>query len=155
MAQRKLKFICINDGNVREMTDTGLVKGETSSNRQAIIRVLGKRVEVDGKKLSTFMLAEAPTVELYPEDPFDQEVLRDRQGNLILPDAVWLAERARRIRQSTARQEEMQEKARDVLKQDVAEGLTDLIGMLRSAGAVGGKPQGGKAQGKAKAGAEE
>lgn len=146
---RKLKLMCLKHPNVTEMEDTGNTReGEFTSNRQAIRRVLEKRTALaDGRKIHTFVLAEEPKHIFDDEDTFDLNVLKDSNGRWRLPTPEWLKEQEAFCAEEKRRAEEAANRANDILRRDVADGLTELLSQTRAISGGG--------RGKAKKGAEE
>jgi hypothetical protein len=125
---RKLKLVCLNHANVVEYDDTGNVQGEYSSNRQAIKRILDKTTDLgDGRKVKTFMLAEKPKDVFSEDDEFDMNVLRNSDGDWRLPTDAWKQERERRIEAARRSAENAQQKADDILRREVADGVVELL----------------------------
>lgn len=145
MPSRVLHLICLNDASVRSMRDTGLVKGETSSNRQAIIRVLEKKIEVVGedgkvKKIPAFYLKEPPDTALFEEDEFDSRFLKGDDGEWKRPSDAWLAMRAKRIEDSEENKREVERAAREMLERDAAGSIAELLQMGRNARPAPSRP---------------
>lgn len=125
---RKILFLALRDANVWPYHDEGRAKdGAQTVSRGQIENLVDKKVVVDGKTFPCFMLAEVPEA-LYPNDAFDEKVLKDRRGNWILAasDPEWMAQRKKFV----AAAAERVERAKGVLEthvgREVVEGLAQL-----------------------------
>jgi len=127
MASRRLKLFCINDKHVVEFLDTGVDRnGDPTSQRQALMRVLEKKVVVGDLKVATFCLAEAPEVLFVDDDEFENRYLRDRSGNWALPTPQWMEMREARSGERARRAAQHGEAAQEALAQKAVGAMIDL-----------------------------
>lgn len=128
---RIIKLVCVNDVHVREFPDTGNDRnGDPTSNRQALMRVLDKRVEVDGRSVKAFLLAEMPSVRFSGDEDFDQRVLMDGRGDWLIPDEAWLKVRAARCEARALRASGHEQQAQAAQAQQVTGAMVDLARSL-------------------------
>ena len=123
---RDLKFVSINDEHVIVKHDGGMKNGKPTSDRNAIIHLLRKRVNVDGRDFPVYLLAEVPE-QLHPKDPLDLDLLRDRAGNWALPYDEWLEERAKRAKVRADRNAHIQEITGASSAREVIRGFAGLV----------------------------
>ena len=126
MASRKIKLVSLKDSHVVEFTDGGLVKGEPSSGRWALLRVLDKRVEVDGKRLPLCLLAEVPSL----VDPdFDERNFQDKGGEWILAhkQEAWAKVRSSFISEAKRKADEASDIAAQRIGGTIAGNMVDLV----------------------------
>ncbi len=139
MPSRVIKLVCLNHPHVVEFIDTGKDKnGDPTSNRQALVRVLGKRVLLDsGARVPTFQLAEPPVTTFVGDEEFDDATLRDRgTGNWLLPTPEWRATQKSRCESRTARAEAHEDHAREAMAKNVTGAMIDLARSLGPTAAV-------------------
>lgn len=127
---RVIRVRSITDENTYDFVDGGINKsGEPTQSRLRTERALKKRVLVlgsDTESLPVFALAETPP-SFSPDDPFDRDLLKDRDGSWAMPTAKWKAEQAKRVgkRSDSARIAAM--KAKQTAANAVVDNLSKLI----------------------------
>lgn len=138
MATRIIKLACVNDSHVREFPDTGVDKnGDPTSNRQALMHVLEKRVTLgDGAVVPAFRLAEAPSVVFANDEEFDNRTLRNDEGKWSLPTPGWLAIRAKRTEARREREDIHSNHATQAQAQNVTAAMVDLARSITNTGAI-------------------
>lgn len=134
---RILKFLCLHNEGVREVRDLGYTRdGTPTGQRQAIERMLEKVSVINGKRVQTFLLAEAPDAEWSDQDPLDKR-LRTQDGEWQLPSPAWLSIRAARIAEQKALAEEAGNRALEMATNSLA---TQLGGLMKQATAANAAP---------------
>lgn len=137
--KRKIRLKSIKDNNVVEFTDGGVDReGEPTSQRQALTRILGKRVSVtvDGKELSLpiFLVVDvgdwwlAPGERLPGGDEFvayDQDYVRREHTEKML--ATWEKARAQFLAASTERRRYAEMQAEQAQSSDVAKIISQMV----------------------------
>lgn len=137
--KRTIKLKSIKDPHVVEFVDGGVDReGEPTGQRQALTRVLSKRVPavVDGKEhaLPVFLVVEvgewrlAPSERLPNSDEFvayDQDVVRREHPERLL--AVWEKARAQFIGASTERRRYAEQQAEQAQSADVAKVISQMV----------------------------
>lgn len=126
MAIRKIKLLSIKDSHVVDFTDGGIVKGEPSAGREALLRVLAKRVEVDGKRMPLFLLAEVPTI---VDSLFDENVFQDKVGDWVLAHKqdAWMKVRASFVGESQRKADAASDMAAQRIGGQIAGSLVDMV----------------------------
>jgi hypothetical protein len=136
MPSRVIKLVCLNHRNVVEFLDTGRDKnGDPTSNRQALMRVLGKTVTVEGEgpsavRMRTFALFEPPSTIFAGDEEFDDEVLRDNNGSWRLPSKEWREMQEKRCAVRAARASSADQQAQQALAQNISGAMLDLAKSL-------------------------
>jgi hypothetical protein len=137
--KRNIKLISIKDVNVIDFVDGGVDReGEPTSQRQALTRILGKRVSavVDGKEhtLPVFLISDvgdwrlAPSERLPNGDEFlayEQDVIRREHPERML--ATWKKAQAQFISQSTERRRYAEQQAEQAQSADVAKVISQMV----------------------------
>jgi hypothetical protein len=124
---RLLKFVCLHNEGVRVVQDLGYTRdGTPTGQRQAILRMLDKVSVIDGRRVQTFLLAEAPTEEFSEHDPLDRQ-LRTQAGEWQLPSPAWLALRAKRLEEQQRLADEASEKALHIATNNLSSQLGKLM----------------------------
>lgn len=139
--KRSVFLISIKDPHVVRFTDGGVDReGQPTSQRQALMRVLSKRVNVDGRELPIFRLAKEPTpwvlapTERLPESEefqaFDDEKLyeyADGERKLRGPFPAWTKARDAFLAKSIERQREAEAQVETAILGDVGKGISQLV----------------------------
>jgi len=130
MGSRQVKLLCLRHDGVVSVLDCGHdATGTPTGQRQALKRMLEKTTVVDGRNVPTFVLAEAPTVVLRPDDALDRS-LRDNVGRWMLPSKEWLAIRDTFL----AQEQQARDAAADRLQREASAAVaTQLVGLVDKA----------------------
>lgn len=137
--KRTIKLKSIKDTNVVEFVDGGIDReGEPTSQRQALTRVLGKRVPVtlDGKEyqLPVYLIVDvgewrfANSERMPQSDDFlsyEQDVIRREHPEHLL--AKWEKARAQFIAASTERRRYAEQQAEQAQSADVAKVISQMV----------------------------
>jgi hypothetical protein len=137
--KRNIKLISIKDVNVIDFVDGGVDReGEPTSQRQALTRILGKRVSavVDGKEhvLPCFLISEVgdwrlATAERLPNGDeflaYEQDVIRREHPERML--SVWKKAQAQFISQSSERRRYAEHQAEQAQAGDVAKVISQMV----------------------------
>jgi hypothetical protein len=130
MGSRQIKLLCLRHDGVVTVLDCGHdATGTPTGQRQALKRMLEKTTVVDGRNVPTFVLAEAPTVVLRPDDAMDRS-LRDNVGRWMLPSKEWLSIRDTFL----AQEQQARDAAADRLQREASAAVaTQLVGLVDKA----------------------
>lgn len=137
--KRNIKLISIKDANVIDFVDGGVDReGEPTSQRQALTRILGKRVPVvvDGREhtLPIFLISEVgewrlATAERLPNGDeflaYEQDVIRREHPERML--ATWKKAQAQFISQSSERRRYAEHQAEQAQAGDVAKVISQMV----------------------------
>jgi hypothetical protein len=137
--KRIIKLISVKDVNVVEFVDGGVDReGEPTGQRQALTRILGKRVPVvvDGKEhtLPVFLVSDvgdwrlAPSERLPEGDAFvayEEDVIRREHPERMI--ATWKKAQTQFIAHSTERRRYAEQQAEQAQAGDVAKVISQMV----------------------------
>lgn len=137
--KRNIKLISIKDANVIDFVDGGVDReGEPTGQRQALTRILGKRVAavVDGKEhvLPIFLVHEVGEWRLAERErlpngdeflAYESDVIRREHPERML--AVWKKAQAQFINSSTERRRYAEQQAEQAQSADVAKVISQMV----------------------------
>ena len=124
---RKLKLMCLLDGDVRDVLDLGHTRdGTPTGQRQAIERMLSKETLVGGARYATFVLAEPPAECFDENDPLDSKTLRFN-GEWRLPSKAWLSVRDAKIADAQAKLDESRQRVMEQAGHALAAQMTSVV----------------------------
>jgi hypothetical protein len=131
---RKLKLLCLLDGDTRDVLDLGYTRdGTQTGQRQAIERMLSKTTQVGAQKFATFVLAEPPSESFDESDPLDNDRLRFN-GEWRLPSKQWLSVREAKIAEAQAKLEESRQRVLDKAGHVLAEQMASAVATVSQMG---------------------
>lgn len=136
--KRTIKLRCIKDPHLVDFIDSGITRdGEPTSQRQALARVLGKRVEVDGKMLPIFLVAEVGAWEMRPGERmpegdewqrFEEDTIRREHPEHLIKR--WEAAREKFIGASIERRRQAEAQLEQQTGGEVAKGIQAMVKAL-------------------------
>lgn len=136
--KRTIKLRSIKDVHVVDFVDAGITRdGEPTGQRQALARVLGKRIDVDGKPLPVFLVAEVGAWELRPTERmpdgdewqrFEEDVIRREHPEHLLKR--WEAAREKFIGASVERRRQAEAQLEQQTGAEVAKGIQSMVKAL-------------------------
>jgi hypothetical protein len=136
--KRKIRLRSIKDPHTVDFTDGGLTKeGEPTSQRQALARVLAKRVDVDGKPLPVFLVEHVGEWKMSPGEvmptgdefvAFEDDVVRREHPPHLLEK--WEAARAKFIGSSVERRRQAEAQMEQQMGGEVAKGIKSMVEAL-------------------------
>lgn len=137
--KRLIKLKSIKDPHIVEFVDGGIDReGQPTGQRQALSRVLSKRVEVDGKQLPVFLVADVGAWsmganERMPEGDdwqrFEEDVVRREHPEHLLKR--WEEARAKFIGSSTERRRQAESQLEQQTGAEVAKGIQSMVKALQ------------------------
>lgn len=142
--KRTIKLKCIKDPHVVEFVDGGIDReGQATSQRQALARVLSKRVDVDGKPLPVFLVHDVgqwtlgPTERMPDGDEwqrFEEDVIRREHPEHLLKR--WEDARAKFIGTSVERRRQAEAQLEQQTGAEVAKGIQNMVKALQQQSAT-------------------
>lgn len=133
--KRKIILKSIKDPHIVEFVDGGIDReGVPTSQRQALERVLGKRVEVDGRKLPVFLIVDVGPWKLAPGevmpsseefDRFEEDVINREYTEEQIK--VWEKARERFIAKSIEQRRYAEQQAEQAQSADVARVISQMV----------------------------
>lgn len=142
--KRTIKLRSIKDPHIVDFVDAGIARdGEPTGQRQALARVLGKRVEVDGKMLPVFLVAEVGAWEMRPGERmpdgdewqrFEEDVIRREHPEHLLKR--WEAAREKFLGASIERRRQAEVQLEQQTGAEVAKGIQSMVKALAQQASV-------------------
>lgn len=136
--KRTIKLRCIKDPHIVDFVDAGITRdGEPTGQRQALARVLGKRIEVDGKMLPVFLVHEVGAWEMRPTERmpegdewqrFEEDVVRREHPEHLMKK--WEEARAKFIGASAERRRQAEAQLEQQTGGEVAKGIQAMVKAL-------------------------
>lgn len=136
--KRTIKLRSIKDIHIVDFIDAGITRdGEPTGQRQALARVLGKRVEVDGKMLPVFLVHEVGAWELRPGERmpdgdewqrFEEDTIRREHPDHLVKR--WEEARAKFIGASVERRRQAEAQLEHQTGAEVAKGIQSMVKAL-------------------------
>jgi len=136
--KRIIKLRSIKDPHVVDFVDAGITReGEPTGQRQALARVLGKRIEVDGKMLPVFLVESVGAWEMRPSERmpegdewqrFEEDVVRREHPEHLLKK--WETAREKFIGASTDRRRQAEVQLEQQTGAEVAKGIQSMVKAL-------------------------
>lgn len=136
--KRIIKLRSIKDPHIVDFVDAGITRdGEPTGQRQALSRVLGKRVEVDGKMLPAFLVHEVGAWEMRPTERmpegddwqrFEEDVIRREHPEHLIKR--WEAARAQFLAASAERRRHAEIQLEQQTGAEVAKGIQSMVKAL-------------------------
>lgn len=142
--KRTIKLKSIKDPHIVDFVDGGITKeGEPTSQRQALARVLSKRVDVDGKPLPVFLVHEVGAWTLGPTERmpdgdewqrFEEDVIRREHPEHLLKR--WQDAHAKFVGDSAARRRQAEAQLEQQTGAEVAKGIQNMVKALQQQSAT-------------------
>lgn len=136
--KRTIKLRCIKDQHLVDFVDSGITRdGEPTGQRQALTRILGKRVEVDGKLLPIFLVAEVGAWEMRPGERmpegdewqrYEEDVIRREHPEHLIKR--WEAAHDRFVSASIERRRQAEIQVEQQTGAEVAKGIQSMVKAL-------------------------
>ncbi len=136
--KRTIKLRSIKDVHVVDFVDAGITReGEPTGQRQALARVLGKRIEVDGKMLPVFLVDSVGAWELRPTERlpdgdewqrFEEDTIRREHPDHMIKR--WEEARAKFIGASVERRRQAEIQLEQQTGAEVAKGIQSMVKAL-------------------------
>lgn len=136
--KRIIKLRSIKDPHIVDFVDAGITRdGEPTGQRQALTRVLGKRVEVDGKMLPVFLVHEVGAWEMRPTERvpegddwqrFEEDVIRREHPEHLLKK--WESARDKFLSASVERRRQAEAQLEQQTGAEVAKGIQSMVKAL-------------------------
>ena len=127
---RVIRARSLTDDVIYDFADGGITsKGEPTQSRLRAEHAFKKRVLLEGsasESLPLFALAEVPS-SFSPDDPFDRDVLKDRDGQWAMPTAKWKAEQKGRLAKRSDSTRIAEVKAKQNTATTIADNLARLV----------------------------
>lgn len=141
--KRTIKLRCIKDPHIVEFPDGGVTReGEATSQRQALSRVLSKRIDVDGKQMPVFLIEHVGDWKFAPGEvmpsgdefaSFEEDVIKREHPEHMIKK--WNEARANFIGKSIESRRQAEAQMEKTQSADVAATITQMV---RAVSAKGG-----------------